>query len=436
MPRNLPHFTKCASPGDSFSIGEFPNWVPAALLSILIGGAAGAVYAAVMTIIGLVVASGCVIGVGLAGFIIAGILFFKDWYYNHRLMCIHSDRCVIGMVIGAPHDATDGDRKLDILLAPFGRPELEQSLIEVLDSMRGSLPAVPPLADLQDRATLLTYVRSLSDANVTKVYVELAHNKMFSQVGRDFQKHYAIRIQSEMGTAAFNNSPDDSPGGSSPNPMFRFTHKEGNDPEEGVLVPWMHCEVEGNRLARWLDNVLIGVSAGLATFIAVCVICVTVTGGIAAVLCGILGGALGLLLALLIAFLAWLISHFVNDPDDGVADEIDVDVDDPDFTSPATVTTSGDVVVIFGDWVMDEEHNNYFEIHPVKAFYLVCRTGDGSADYRLTDTNTRCEFDLTRITRDLRDEICKMVIESETRDPDSEKKIGMRQALSMAGGLR
>jgi hypothetical protein len=37
----------------------------------------------------------------------------------------------------------------------------------------------------------------------------------------------------------------------------------------------------------------------------------------------------------------------------------------------------GDVVVSYGNWIMDTEHRNYFEIHPVRAWYLVARNSVG-----------------------------------------------------------
>jgi len=65
-----------------------------------------------------------------------------------------------------------------------------------------------------------------------------------------------------------------------------------------------------------------------------------------------------------------------SNPDDGVADPIYVDVEDPDFDTPPSEAQHGDVAYIFGDWVMDEEHEKYFEIHPIKAYYPLCRTND------------------------------------------------------------
>lgn len=87
--------------------------------------------------------------------------------------------------------------------------------------------------------------------------------------------------------------------------MFRYTHADGDDPEENVLVPRLHCEVEGYRLGGWLDNVLVGSIAGLAAYTTICVLCDTLTMGTLDWLCGWIGAGV----AALITFLAWLISH-------------------------------------------------------------------------------------------------------------------------------
>lgn len=92
-----------------------------------------------------------------------------------------------------------------------------------------------------------------------------------------------------------------------------------------------------------------------------CAHCVTV--GLPDGLCG--AGAAGL--AALLALLALILATAVNDPNDGGASEVDVDVEDPDFDTPPTAMSQGDVVFVFGDWIMDEQHGNYFEIHPVKG---------------------------------------------------------------------
>jgi len=41
----------------------------------------------------------------------------------------------------------------------------------------------------------------------------------------------------------------------------------------------MHCELEGNRLAKGLDNILLGLIAGWVSFTTICILCEVVTLG-------------------------------------------------------------------------------------------------------------------------------------------------------------
>jgi len=194
----------------------------------------------------------------------------------------------------------------------------------------------------------------------------------------------------------------------------------------------MHCEMEGYRLGAWLDNVRNGVIAGGVSFAAFCVLCEVVTLGALDFLCGWLGGVV----AAIIAFFAWLLSHPFNDPDDHVAESVDVDVEEEGFTVPPTEATRGDVVALFGDWIMDTEHLAYFEIHPVKSWYLLCRNPE--LDKELTDATPAgdCHFDVTQLTRAEADEICRIIREAETRDPDEQVKVPLSHGLSMGAGIK
>lgn len=429
MPRNLPHYTRCAAPGDAYSITTADNIFFQILGAIAIGGAVGSAMWAVTLLLGHVASLGCIIGTGVGGTIIYGIVTFKHWYYNERLMCIKHDQCAVGTVVGEPHDALDGDRKLDLLIAPFNVPEVEQLLIEMLDEMRGELPNVPNLPDLQNRQVRLNYVQGLGESDKKRLYIRMVDEKLFADPARRFQRHYYRRDEGIMGSDAFNHSPDDTLAASDPNPMFRYSAEEGGDPEEGVMVPWMHCEVEGNRLGRWLDNVLIGFSVAFASYVAICAICTTVTLGAGGILCGWLGGAI----AVVIGFIAWLISHFVNDPDDAVAGEIDVDVEDPDFDTPDTESRPGDVVFLFGNWIMDTEHAQYFEIHPVKAYYLLCQDASVEGDWLLTEEvpAADCELDPNNITAEDMERMCEIVTAAEKTDPEEKLTIEKGHAMAM-----
>src|SRR5262245_1464776 len=163
MPRNLPQFTRCAPPGEAYPMTEGGSIAMLAFVSIaggvVIGVIGAAVFSIVAAIAGQVASAGCIYGTALAGFLIVGVLDFKDWYYNRRLMCIKHDQCRAGTVVGEPHDSTDGDRKLDLLIAPFQVEETEQLLIEMLVEMgaAGELPNVPDAIDLQNRTIRFGY---------------------------------------------------------------------------------------------------------------------------------------------------------------------------------------------------------------------------------------------------------------------------------------
>jgi hypothetical protein len=107
----------------------------------------------------------------------------------------------------------------------------------------------------------------------------------------------------------------------------------------------------------------------------------------------------------------WLIDQLTGN--DGSPGEPDLDVDDPDFPADGVEDRVGDVVVTYGNWIMDTEHHNYFEIHPVRAWYLVARNSVGEAV--LVDGNLQQEefgyenFDITQVDDARRDSICAAI---------------------------
>ena len=431
MPRNLPQFTHCAPPGNAHPMdaGSIAMLAFVALVGAAVIG--GAAFTILTAIAGEIASAGCVAGAAVAGLLIVGLLDFKDWYYNHRLMCIRHDECSCGTVVAAPHDSTDGDRKLDILIAPFQVEETEQLQIDTLVEMgaAGELPAVPDAIDLQNRTVRFGYMRGRSHAEQTRVQMNLVDNHMFNQPGRDFLRHLYRRVEAVMGTPAFTHSDDDRLVAASPNAMFRVNPQEGADPEENQLVPYMHNELEGDKLARILDNVLVAVLAFLAAFLALCILCELAILDPTGLLCGWVGGAL----AALFAFLIWLLSNLINDPDDGTASNPDVDVEDPDFDTPPTEMSQGDVVYLFGDWIMDEEHGQYFEIHPIKAYYLLCRGMWDPDDWVLTEEGaaSACTFDIRDLTAADFDRLCRIVKAVETTDPDDTVTVPFTTALAV-----
>jgi hypothetical protein len=422
MPRSYPQFTKCADPGDATSFGG--TWLGISVWSLVIGGLTGGVWWLVATILSAITPLGCTLGVGALALILAWLHQFKHWYYNKRLMCIRKDQCVAGTLTGDPVAAFDGDQKYDTLVAPFPPSEVQGYFAEVIQDNPAQFGAGP--ANPSDPIALQNYVEALSEGQRTRLYMRVVHEKMFTQAGRDYLKKFLVRIRAEMGDAAFDNSPDDTFASSSPNPMFRISPQDS-------LAPYLHCELEGNRLERWLTNLLIGFWTFFLAYTAACAICVYFTGQDWA--CGWVAKGV----ALLLAFLAWLISHFVNDPDEGAAEQTDADFADPAYDGDKASIRQGDVMLLFGDWIKDTEHEEYFEIHPIKAIYLICGTQTG--DWELVRDLTaypreQCPYPVENIAAGDLDTMCRLVRESEKADPEDTKILGTAVALSMAGGLR
>jgi hypothetical protein len=250
--------------------------------------------------------------------------------------------------------------------------------------------------------------------------MRVVRERMLTQPGRDFQGHYLIRDEGEMGTAAFNNTPDDTFASSDPNPMFNM------DPR-GTLAPYLHQELEGNALAKFMDNLIVSL---LAAIIAVTALCAWL-------------GPWGIAIGLAIAAIVWLIAHFwANDPDDGNANQTDTGFSDPALDGEQSSIRLGDTMVIYGNWIADTEHDNYFELHPVRAIYLLCRSevGDRWApldDLTAVDRERRCAVDPTILTAEEWEEICGLVEAAENPEPDvvESRVMSTPVALSRMAGI-
>lgn len=423
MPRSYPQYTTCAPPGDATASGG--SWLGWSIWSLVFGGLAGGIWWLVATILGATTPLGCTLGIGALALILAALHQFLHWYYNNRLMCIAKDQCVAGTLTGDPVAALDGDQKYDTLVAPFPPAEVQDLFAQVIQENPAEFGNGP--ANFADPIALQNYVEAMSDGDQTRLYMRVVHEKMFTQAGRDYLKRFLVRDEAAMGTAAFNDSPDDTFATSSPNPMFRMSPADS-------LAPYLHCELEGDRLKKWLTNVLIGFWTFFVAYTAACAICIYFTGQDWA--CSwIAKGA-----ALLLGFLAWLVSHLFNDPDEGAAEQTDVDFADPAYEGDTSSIRQGDTMLVFGDWIKDTEHDQYFELHPIKALYLICATEAGD-DWELVRDLTaypeaRRGFPVELITADDMTMMCRLVTAAETQDPDDTKILKTATALSMAGGIR
>jgi hypothetical protein len=392
--------------------------------------------------------------IGLAAGLIAFLIDFEYWFYHERLMCIRPNQCVVGTVTIAPRPACDGDNKIDTLIAPFGFFEADGSLlVAAVNALVAAGTITPPAAGLDiaaNRADRVSYVAGLPADQGRLLYMELVHNHMLNDPARNFQGHFFRREAAAMPVAAFNNTPDDAPGDANHNPMFRFETDaiggpgvidkffcqvllgvDDDEPPAGRLVPFMHCEIEGNRLSRALTNLKISIVTFAVAYVIACAICEALTAGAGGFLCRLIAGAI----AALFAWLIWLISKLFNDPDDGEVHNIPVDQADPTAADPTTTGARGDVVLIFGDWIKDTEHKEYFELHPVKAWFLICRDPAGAVGTVDDPTVPNCGFDVTTFTEMNLLEMCKLVTTAELSDPPGSDVGGTSAGLSKVGGI-
>lgn len=456
MPRHLETFSTCAGPGT-------------ARPHTALGGLAGFIirawyFSGVLTIVGgLAFLAGIILATGPMGWCITAALVIvalseiKDWYYNGRLLCIEDDQCAVGTVISEPTAAFDGDRKLNLLLAPYTQLETRLALMAHIDRNRdmlsepanfldgfhpGGPPPVPSATEMSgDPSSLQDYLRALAgsdpadgdaDSNMyNQIVIGLVDTLLLpANVGADgnpknfqsrFLREEVAAIPDQATRDAIEQDTDAGVNWQGPaaksevalNPMFRF--------ENHHTVPYLHCEIEGNYIAVLLD----GFIAALAGFVVGCVI-------------------LGPLAGLALGGLIWLIKKLIDwiSGNDGDAAEPDIDWDDPDFTGyPGVTETTGDVVVTYGDWIMDTEHHEYFEIHPVRAYYLVASNSLGEDEPVLVEGNegqvvVGPNFDPTRITAADAREMCAMVGRAEESDSDDVIYVESRRALSFGMATR
>jgi hypothetical protein len=427
--RSYPHFTFCAPPGQNWR-WTGGDYVGILFTSFLAGaGLAFVEEGIIAAIFGGGLGVSCLITIGVIWAGILGIYTFDDWYYHHRLMCIKERQCTVGTLVGTPHiSEDDGDQKYDVLLAPFTIPETEQLFRDVIAEHPEQYGVGPTDPGSQ---ALGQYISGyLTEKEQISLYMRVVREKMITQPGRDFQKKFWIRIKEEMGDAQFDHTNDDTFAVTDPDPIFRY------DPNSH-LAPYLHQELEGDKLHRWLMNLVAGLWTALVAATATCAICNALGGG---KLCDVLTP----IIAALLWFLAYLIAQAVNDPDDGNANQTDVGFSDPAFDGDRPSIEIGDVILVYGDWIHDPNHDQYVELHPVRAIYMICRDPKNPDQWQALDDLTgfprdECRFPVDTITSDMKDEMCMFVDQAENPDDTGVillRKLDHRRALSMAGGLR
>jgi len=461
MPRNLPHFTTCATPEVARQY-DFP-----VVLTVILG--AGVVGPFVAIIAG----GGCspytIAAVALEALIIvAALAEFENWFYNERLMCLKSNQCAIGTLVGEPTTGCDGDRKLDLLLSPFGFHEVDRDLMsDVVTQLAGTTvdgQTFPPAGpnDVSTHSQRVNWVEGLPDPQRRLLYLELVQNHMLNQQARAFQSRFyhkegqAASPDQQLSQDQLAHIPDDNAGLTSSNPMFRYDGDGVDDvplvkrffcwlvgklPDEPTfgehrLVPYFHCEIEGDLVHRGVFNLRIAILGFAAAYGALCAICDTVTLGVGTYICGWLAALGAYLFSWWIWFFLSLFGDNLDEGDAGSTSEVPLPLPNqyPDGNDDS-VSNRGDVILVYGDWVKDTEHTEWFEIHPVKAWYLITLDPDGGPGLQ-DDPNMPTEsFDTRRISKDLRDEMCQMVSHSESIEPLSVNTQTTAAALSVALGL-
>lgn len=464
MPRGIPTYSECAPPGEARSHKQLGG-IAGTIGNAILEQTAVTVAALLALLVGLVLLNNPLTWAALGVVIIAGLEEFKDWYYNGRLLCIVDRDCAIGTVIAEPEAAFDGDRKLNLSLAPYSQGQVVETLLDhiatnetmLIDNanfndppFHASAPPLPVAAQREnDLGILRGYLRALRSSDpddgdaesrmFRQLLIGVVH-RLMSDPARNFYNRYHRKDAAFIapGSALDNAIPRDfdtavnwaGPNAQSAatefnayirrddslNPEFRFdtTH----------VVPYLHCEIEGYYIKLLIDNLILAFSAWLAAMLLLFFLTP-------------LAPLIALGIALLIFLIKWLIDELTGN--DGDADEPDVDVDDPDVTDDAVLASSGDVVVTYGNWIMDTEHHNYFEIHPVRAYYLVARNSLGREPVLINGNMEQEEFghenfDVREVDATRADEICRIITRGEEGGTDD--VIERRGPEALSYGLR
>lgn len=442
MPKNIPSWSTCVPQDpDDRSIGQsleeylVPNFtgdvVGLGLSVVVFGFLAGAVPALALVqfvekVMHKVVDGGCVTGTILLGAVLYLCITLALWFDHRRTLCMDTAACAVGTIVHDPHSNGNGDLDLDIAVAPFSTAEQHDAVLAALKSQQGTTPSSGSvntylaLAGLSATDRLDVYRHAVDDHLLKAAPDRLFQEKYFvstpyldSLIKRDEVKAPLYRCPSD----------DEDPSEKLPIPT------PINDAVLQNTFIYLPCVIEGHVVVEWLHNLRNALIAALVGFVAGCALCIYFTGDEHN--CAWIGAVV----AAILAFLAWLASHLLNDPNDARASG--GSGADPVGTPGGTLTTSaerGDVIVAFGSWVTYMQGNQYYEIHPVHAWYLVCR-GE-----RLFEKGTiapeACRFDTSRMVRKDYDVICRMVHAAETADPAGTHTQSVEGGLAMAGGLR
>lgn len=466
MPNNIITYTTCADPGVATShkrMGGFAGYVAGLLVNSSFAFRLGVVGLIVATAIFLIVANP-ITAVATFAFLIATALDVKDWYYNRRLLCVEHDVCTVGAVINQTKNNFDGDAVYNLILAPYMQHECFDAMLQhfrhneqllkdpthyvapyhtaVPDfSAYGTLHLNPgdPNYNLNDQRVLMAdYLKAILGrdphdkdvpSNIYNQFLTGVLDRILAipdanGLRKDFYGHFYRKSAAHIpvGSALWNALPTDfdenvdwqadnssistitfdnpyerteiQPMGL--NNLFKVDHPRSS--------PFLHCEIDGHVVAGIIDNAIAFITAFFIAYLA-------------ALLVSLIAGILAALAILLLA----LIWYLLGGTETGQAEQPDVDYEDP-IEGEEDSQGTGDVVVTYGNWIMDTEHSQRFEIHPVKAYYIVGKDKKDE-ELGLYDSAEEREksgvekFQNNEVTSDLATELCKMVSEAEGTDP-------------------
>jgi len=291
MPRNLETFSTCAGP-DTARPHTRMGGLAGFIISAWYFSGALTIIGGLAFLAGLILAAGPLGWCITAGLVIAALVEIKHWYYNDRLLCVRDRDCAIGTVISEPTTAFDGDRKLNLMLAPFSQLEIELALLDHLERNRGMLtnntnfpgpfhagaPFMPSQNQMSGNRTLFKdYMKALQGSDpddgdaTSNMYNQitiglvdtllLPTNVNAAGEPKNFYSYFYRKdpaqitdaatwaaipvdhdasvnwqgIDAKSEAEAVNPQTDAS---EKLNPMFRYA--------DNPMVPYLHCEVEGN----------------------------------------------------------------------------------------------------------------------------------------------------------------------------------------------
>lgn len=308
-------YTHCI-PRSEFGGGETDVGAAAqGLAGGFVGGfIVGAIVATGITALtggGAVVFFGIALAFAAAGAIYGAFEGFCGWWLNCRLVCIHSDQCVIGQVMAIDTPSSkrggswyDNDYDIDLLLAPH---RIGDTCVDIQgDGLQGMFLEEQP-------------------ETMGLPHTECWNSKYF--------------VSDPGGTDG--GAQDHCPTGPSGSTI--------------LCTPLLHCEFEGSRVSDIC-------SAGKFTAIvigAVIAICI-ISGGTACLVAAIV--------AIILLILVWLAALFASH--DGSPADAATDTASGTLHAADNHGQPGDCVVITGDWVYDSGHQGWNEIHPVKSVQI------------------------------------------------------------------